>query len=66
MYYSTIFPPLPTIKSADVSVKNTARLTDPTNSTIAGITGYAYLPNASEPGKLKVHFDQGSPKDADY
>ena len=45
---------------------NTARLTDPTNGTIAGINGYAYIPNQTEPGKLKVHFDQGAPKDADY
>ena len=59
-------PPNPTIKNADVSVINTARLTDPTNGTIAGINGYAYIPNQTEPGKLKVHFDQGAPKDADY
>lgn len=59
-------PPNPTIKIADVSVKNTARLSDPTNGTIAGISGYAYIPDPSEPGKLKVHFDQGAPTDADY
>lgn len=59
-------PPNPTIKIADVSVKNTARLTDPTNGTIAGITGYAYIPDQSDPGKLKVHFDEGAPVDADY
>ena len=59
-------PPNPTIKIADVSVKNTARLSEPTNGTIAGISGYAYIPHPSEPGKLKVHFDQGSPKDGDY
>lgn len=58
--------PNPTIKIADVSVKNTARLSDPTNGTIAGISGYAYIPDPSEPGKLKVHFDQGAPTDADY
>lgn len=59
-------PPNPTIKIADVSVKNIARLSDPTNGTIAGISGYAYIPDPSEPGKLKVHFDQGAPTDADY
>lgn len=59
-------PPNPTIKIADVSVKNTARITEPTNGTIAGITGYAYIPDQSEPGKLKVHFDEGAPVDADY
>ena len=59
-------PPSPTNKLADVSVKNTARLLEPTNGTVAGITGYAYVPDASEPGKLKVHFDQGSQKDGDY
>lgn len=59
-------PPNPSNKLADVSVKNTARLLEPTNGTIAGITGYAYIPDTSEPGKLKVHFDQGSPRDGDY
>jgi apolipoprotein D and lipocalin family protein len=59
-------PPNPTIKIADVSVKNTARLSEPTNGTIAGISGYAYIPDHSEPGKLKVHFDEGAPFDADY
>ena len=59
-------PPNPTIKIADVSVKNTARLSEPTNGTIAGISGYAYIPDPSEPGKLKVHFDEGAPTDADY
>ena len=59
-------PPNPTIKIADISVKNTARLIQPANGTIAGISGYAYIPDQSQPGKLKVHFDQGAPTDADY
>ena len=59
-------PPNPQIKVSDISVKNTARLTDPVNGTISGITGYAYIPDPSQPGKLKVHFDEGSPADADY
>lgn len=58
--------PDPSIKKADVSVVNTARLVQPTNGTIAGITGYAYVPDSDEPGKLKVHFDEGAPVDADY
>lgn len=58
--------PDPEIKKADVSVINTARLTYPTNGTVAGISGYAYVPDSLDPGKLKVHFDQGAPKDADY
>lgn len=58
--------PDPAIKIADISVKNTARLIDPTNGTIAGINGYAYVPDQMEPGKLKVHFDEGAPNDADY
>lgn len=59
-------PPNPNIKVADISAKNTARLVDPENGTISGITGYAYIPDLSQPGKLKVHFDEGSPVDADY
>lgn len=59
-------PPNPGIKVADISVKNTARLVDPVNGTISGIIGYAYIPDPSQPGKLKVHFDEGSPVDADY
>ena len=66
MYHSTIWSPDPAIKIADISVKNTARLIDPTNGTIAGINGYAYVPDQLEPGKLKVHFDEGAPNDADY
>jgi len=59
-------PPNPSIAKADVSVKNTARLINPNNGTQAGITGYAYVPDATEPGKLKVHFDEGAPVDAAY
>jgi len=59
-------PPSPSVKIADVSVKNTARLSEPVNGTISGIEGYAYIPDTSDPGKLKVHFDEGSPVDADY
>ena len=59
-------PPSPSVKIADVSVKNTARLSEPANGTISGIEGYAYIPDTSDPGKLKVHFDEGSPVDADY
>ena len=59
-------PPNPSVKIADISVKNTARLSEPVNGTVSGISGYAYIPDQSEPGKLKVHFDQGAPVDADY
>merc|ERR1712146_433675 len=47
-----------------VSVHNQERYASPTGDA-RGILGYAYAPNASEPAKLKVHFDV-NPVDGNY
>ena len=53
-----------------ISVLNYAKLDKPTaDGTDYTIGGYAYVPDATKPGELKVHFDAGStapPVDAPY
>jgi lipocalin len=48
-------------------VHNYATISAP-NGTVYTIDGYAYIPDADEPGKLKVHFnsDDAAPFDAPY
>lgn len=50
-----------------IEVHNYAKIGAP-NGTDYVIDGYAYIPDATEPGKLKVHFDsdQAAPFDASY
>lgn len=49
----------------DISVHNYQTIGGPTG-TPSIIDGYAYVPDASEPGQLLVHFDTGSAFDAPY
>lgn len=48
-----------------ISVHNYATLKSPTGQ-VSTIDGYAYLPDATKPGQLLVHFDTGAPFDAAY
>jgi len=50
-----------------IGVHNYAKVGAP-NGTENVIDGYAYIPDAREPGKLKIHFDsdQAAPFDASY
>ncbi|PFX27676.1 Apolipoprotein D [Stylophora pistillata] len=51
-------------KDGKVGVLNSERLRTPTGEG-KNITGYAYIPDPKEPGKLKVHLG-GTPVDAPY
>lgn len=53
-------------KNDTITVNNTQHVGSPAGN-VSRANGYAYVPDSSEPGKLKVHFeDPAVPMDGDY
>jgi apolipoprotein D and lipocalin family protein len=72
LVYSTIEPNAQCV-TADYAAKSDGTIsvhnyqtTGSPNSGFYTIDGYAYVPNAAEPGQLKVHFDSVGGADAPY